>query len=613
MATIFTKTRILLLLFIAFSATILRGQADCVISNEQTISVVSDPRIVLNGALTLCSGGTATLTATVQEGAGACEIHWQSSLNGTLWFDIVGERALTYTTPDLIQSTYYRALRICDVAGCDTATSNMQFIRVVQDPQITTNPVSFSECLGGNIPFLVTAIGGTPQLLYQWQISTDSLLFADIAGANSFSFIPNSMAIGTRFYRVIVSATGNGCGTDTSKIVKAIIVDDPIVTLISNDYFICKSDSIKLFGAVAGGTGTAVYQWQSGIGNGIWTNIVGAGSIDYPAPPLSITTYFRLVVTQGSGCETTSDSLKIQVDNCNSSIGNYVWVDCQEDGIQQGTERPLANVPVKLRGVQLDGLVVSKDTFTDALGFYSFPNLSSGRYVVIFSNPLTPTGIVLSAKNQGSDPSLDSNADPLTGMTDSITLASGENNLTIDVGFKDTTRPVVIAARDTSVQCDGAGNLADLNNWLSLHGFSTATDNYSPTMTWTNNFSTLSDSCGKTGSAYITFAVTDECGNRNTTNAKFTIIDTIPPSVIAAKDTIIDCDGLGNTAAVNAWLNNHGGGTASDVCSGDVVWTHDYAALNEPICGNSASALVTFTAKDSCGNATTTKARITVQ
>ena len=600
-------------LILAFSATIMKAQTDCVISNEQTISVVSDPNIVLNGALTVCSGGTATLATTVLAGAGTCVIHWQSSLNGTLWNDIVGEAAISYTTPPLTQSTYYRALRICDASGCDTATSNIQLIQVVQDPQITTNPVGFSECLGGNIPLFITATGGTPTLLYQWQISTDSLLFTDIVGANAFDYIPNSTTIGTNFYRVIVSATGNGCGNDTSKIVKAIIVDDPIVTIVSNDYFICSSDYVNLSATVTGGTGTTVYQWQSSPDSLVWTNILGANLITYQAPPLSITTFFRLVVTQGSGCETFSAGLKIRVDNCNASIGNYVWVDCKDDGIQQGTETPLANVPVSLRGVQLDGLTVSKDTFTDASGFYLFTNLSPGRYVVIFSNPTTPTGITLTAKNQGADPTLDSDADPLTGVTDSITLATGENNLTIDAGFKDTTRPIVVAARDTSVQCDGFGNIADLNNFLAQHGFATATDNYSSTLTWTNNFSALSDSCGKTGSAYITFTVTDECNNRNTTRATFTIIDTIPPSVIAATDTIIDCDGLGNIAAINAWLANHGGGTASDVCSGGVIWTHNYAGLNTPICGNSASALVTFTATDSCGNPTTTTARITIR
>jgi hypothetical protein len=426
MATTFTKTRILLCLIVALFATTLKAQTDCTISNEQTISVVSDPNIILNGALTVCSGGTATLTTTVLAGAGTCVIHWQSSLNGTLWNDLIGETAATYTTPALTQSTYYRALRICDASGCDTATSNTQLIQVVPDPQITTNPVGFSECLGGNIPLLVTATGGTPTLLYQWQISTDSLLFTDISGANSFNFTPNATAVGTTFYRVIVSATGNGCGTDTSKTVKVIIVNDPIVTITSDDYFVCVVDSVRISGVVTGGTGPAIYQWQRSLDNSTWTNIVGADSIYYKTGPLTITTYFRLIVTQGSGCATTSSPVLIKVDNCNSGIGDYVWLDCKDDGIQQGTERPLANVPVKLRGVQIDGLPVSKDTFTDALGLYFFPNLSPGRYVVIFSNPTTPTGITLSAKQQGGDPTLDSDPDPITGVTDSITLASGE-------------------------------------------------------------------------------------------------------------------------------------------------------------------------------------------
>ena len=527
MAKLLTKTRILLCLFATLFVTNIKAQTECTISNEQIISVVSDPRIILNGATAICSGGNATLVTTVQAGTGTCVIHWQSSLNGTLWADITGITDTFYTTPALTQSVYYRAMRICDVAGCDTASSNIQLIQVVQDPRITTNPTGFSACIGGNLPLLVTADGGTPTLLYQWQTSSDSLIFTDISGANSFNYIPSSTTSRTTFYRVIVSANGNGCGQDTSVIVKVIIVDDPIVTLTSNDYFICTTDSVTISSTVVGGTGTTLYQWQISTDSLSWSNIANANAATYPTGPLSITTYFRLIVTQGSGCSTTSNALKIKVDACNASIGNYVFVDCQEDGIQQGTERPLANVPVALQGVQSDGLSVSLTTQTNATGYYLFENLSPGRYVVIFANPTTPTGIVLTQKNQGSDPTKDSDADPITGMTDSITLVSGENNLDIDAGFKDTTRPIVIAARDTSVQCDGLGNLSDLNNWLNAHGFATATDNYSTLLTWTNNYSALSDSCGKTGSAYITFTVTDECSNATTTHATFRIIDTI--------------------------------------------------------------------------------------
>ncbi|MBK7506361.1 MAG: hypothetical protein IPI52_15290 [Bacteroidetes bacterium] len=43
---------------------------------------------------------------------------------------------------------------------------------------------------------------------------------------------------------------------------------------------------------------------------------------------------------------------------------------------------------------------------------------------------------------------------------------------------------------------------------------------------WTNNFSGLSDGCGATGAATVTFTATDSCGNATSTTATFTIVDT---------------------------------------------------------------------------------------
>ena len=40
-------------------------------------------------------------------------------------------------------------------------------------------------------------------------------------------------------------------------------------------------------------------------------------------------------------------------------------------------------------------------------------------------------------------------------------------------------------------------------------------------VTWSNNFTGLSDLCGSTGSATVTFTATDDCGNASTTTATF--------------------------------------------------------------------------------------------
>ena len=46
-----------------------------------------------------------------------------------------------------------------------------------------------------------------------------------------------------------------------------------------------------------------------------------------------------------------------------------------------------------------------------------------------------------------------------------------------------------------------------------------------------NDFSALSDDCGETGSATVTFTATDDCGNFSTTSATFTIEDTTDPTI----------------------------------------------------------------------------------
>ena len=46
-----------------------------------------------------------------------------------------------------------------------------------------------------------------------------------------------------------------------------------------------------------------------------------------------------------------------------------------------------------------------------------------------------------------------------------------------------------------------------------------------------HDFTALSDDCGATGSATVTFTATDDCGNASTTSAIFTIEDTTAPDI----------------------------------------------------------------------------------
>ncbi|OIQ16047.1 MAG: hypothetical protein BM549_13705, partial [Lacinutrix sp. MedPE-SW] len=101
------------------------------------------------------------------------------------------------------------------------------------------------------------------------------------------------------------------------------------------------------------------------------------------------------------------------------------------------------------------------------------------------------------------------------------------------ITVQDTQGPVIdTTAFDFSVQCDGNGNTDDLNDWLDTNGGAVAFDNCNNPVVWSNDYSGLSDDCGGTGSAIVTFTATDACGNTSTTSASFTIIDTLPPTIV---------------------------------------------------------------------------------
>ncbi|NCA82909.1 MAG: hypothetical protein EOM72_09225, partial [Opitutae bacterium] len=114
-----------------------------------------------------------------------------------------------------------------------------------------------------------------------------------------------------------------------------------------------------------------------------------------------------------------------------ASLGNYVWLDVDGDGIQGNPvdEPGIENVLVTLYDADTNDLAT---TTTDASGFYSFTNLVPGTYFVGFT---PPAGFQITLQNEGGDPEADSDADPVTGLTVPTVLASGVNDLTWDAGL----------------------------------------------------------------------------------------------------------------------------------------------------------------------------------
>ncbi|MEZ5039334.1 MAG: SdrD B-like domain-containing protein [Saprospiraceae bacterium] len=116
-----------------------------------------------------------------------------------------------------------------------------------------------------------------------------------------------------------------------------------------------------------------------------------------------------------------------------ASLGDYVWEDLNGNGIQDDGDTGVEGVTVNLKDESGE---VIETTTTGPDGSYSFENLDPGTYSVQF---VLPSGYQYSPVNIGDD-ALDSDADPAqNGMTATTTLASGENDPTLDAGIYQTT------------------------------------------------------------------------------------------------------------------------------------------------------------------------------
>ncbi|OBQ51806.1 hypothetical protein VQ01_15125, partial [Tamlana sp. s12] len=200
-------------------------------------------------------------------------------------------------------------------------------------------------------------------------------------------------------------------------------------------------------------------------------------------------------------------------------------------------------------------------------------------------------------------------------VTFSLTDDCG-NAITKDATFtiEDNTAPTIDTTNqmDIDIVCGSGNTQQQLNDWLNNNAGATATDNCS-NITWSNNYgSDTAIKCIGENGIEVVFTATDDCGNSSTTTASYLIKDDVPPTLtVQAQSITVQCDGIGNTAQLNDWLNTNGGATATENCS-TIVWSNDFTGLSDD-CGETGSALVTFTATDACGNTSSSSATFTIE
>lgn len=167
-------------------------------------------------------------------------------------------------------------INITGVAGTVTQNTSVTYVVTAGvPPNITTQPLSQSVCVGNNATFTVAATGVTT---YQWQISTNNgVTFTNIPGANGATLtVLSTLALNGSQYKVVLSGS---CFTSRVSDIATLTVNSPVSILTQpvNARTCVGTPAILTVNATSTSPQQITYQWQvSTNGGGTFVNVPGA-------------------------------------------------------------------------------------------------------------------------------------------------------------------------------------------------------------------------------------------------------------------------------------------------------------------------------------------------
>ncbi|MBD2767236.1 gliding motility-associated C-terminal domain-containing protein [Hymenobacter sp. BT664] len=306
-----------------FRRKVSSGTGSCTTATSNTVTITITPALIAGriAADQQINSGTTpvplTSTAPATGGTGSYTYQWESSADNTNFTAVVGATSPGYAPGALTQTTYFRRQAVSGTGICSTAVSNVVTVTVVAPGVLTAGSIGADQtlCIGATpAPLTSTApaAGGTGTYTYQWESSLDNVTFTAIAGATNLDYAPGPVSQTTYFRRQVTSGTGTGSTAYTAAVT---ITVSPVLVAgrIAADQTLCAGAIPAPFTSqapAAGGTGTYTYQWESSADNATWTAISGATSPGYAPGSLAVTTYFRRLVTSGTGpCATAASQV----------------------------------------------------------------------------------------------------------------------------------------------------------------------------------------------------------------------------------------------------------------------------------------------------------------
>ena len=420
----------------------LTDNAGCTVSECWTLVNIPDFTLTLDSDDPTCFDALdGSVTAVTNGGFGPFTYNWSNDASTSIVSNLNGgEICVTVTDTD----------SDCVQTACVTLTEPSQLGLEIN---FTDPSCDFDDGVA-----TVTPTGGTAPYSYNWNPGTSNTnTLTGLAGAQ---------------YCVTVT-DANGC-EESSCIdsYKPVTPDFSINGMNS----VCPEEEVLLSTANPNPTETFTYAWSST--GGTLSSLTGAFSTF--SANLAGTYTITVIATSLDGC-TATETFEVTVKTpaeCGMpekiNIGNYVWFDIDEDGIQDPFEQGVEGVKVKLFSAGTDGLFCTDDDVmemmqvTNSQGYYLFECVEPGEYYIEFCIDSLPVDTELTSQNTGGDDDKDSDADPTTGKTDPFTVVEGQDDdLSFDAGIiiDDGMEPCDNFLSGGEICCDqvlcGAGSVAD--------------------------------------------------------------------------------------------------------------------------------------------------------
>ena len=375
----------------------------CVARDTFTI-IPSIVKPVAGDDRTICKNGTANIGSPLNTAGPGISYSWSPATN--LSNATSGTPVFTGTTGGTFQYILTKTDNGCTSKDTVLITVIDSLIPAMAGPVFCQNSCA--------------QIGTTPVagLSYQWTPAT---------GLSNAGIANPILCVGTTTQQYTLTAT-NAIGCSSSVAVVAAVQALPAANISIPTLTACVGDINKQFNPVITPAGNYSYLWTPDDGTLSSVNIAnpfvlitGAGTKQY-----------NLQVTDNTtGCS-NNVTANLVVSQCTGlgSIGDYMWFDDDNDGLQGPEEIGVSNRTVTLYN-SLNFAVAT--TLTDANGFYSFTNISEGSgYYIVFSKP---NGYAFTTQYAGGASASNNSKVDATGRTAAFSIAANEAVQQLDAGI----------------------------------------------------------------------------------------------------------------------------------------------------------------------------------